>query len=438
MATVDLVRESGSGEFTAEADATDLRGTYPLFILGSPRSGTSTLAYLAKEHLGYAGHAEGHLFDLLFKLREVSKEHFRRLGIFDTTPPPPEAGDWLARMTVEMVGVDSVVDGLAATLSRRATHLYGPRWFDKTPGSDMIRAAPLLARVLPHARFVHVIRDPIGNIESRLRKFPSVPFKDHCTEWVESAIAWLDARQELPPNSYVELMTHELTTDPRGVTERIVRLLADHPEIDSAGGAPTTLPVIERTSGADPSRLKSLGEMPWGDEDKRAFEFTCGPILRAFDFPMPEAAGSTRTVVLPPPYGQRDVTLDFGTHGGIWPQLHNGAVWIFMHPASAGPATSIRYANVRLGGTVRVQTRFWLNSPSSAPIEFTVQVRDPRTGELAASRQFAVRNEEVLPIAFDVELPESPQNYDVSVSNRSTTGSVDSAWSLFLPLTLTW
>src|ERR1700691_4163884 len=58
----------------------------------------------------------------------------------------------------------------------------------------MIYAAPVFTQMWPSAVFVFAKRRAIENILSRTRKFPSVPFKDHCASWSEAMSAWRSVR----------------------------------------------------------------------------------------------------------------------------------------------------------------------------------------------------------------------------------------------------
>jgi hypothetical protein len=128
------------------------------FIVGVPRSGTTLLRLMLDAHPDLAIPAEtgfglipgvlppGADRDLLAHTL-LAQHSWQDLGI----------GEDELRAALAAVEPWSVGDGLRAVFRIYAAHQGKPRWGDKTPTHT--RAMDAIARVLPEARFVHLIRD---------------------------------------------------------------------------------------------------------------------------------------------------------------------------------------------------------------------------------------------------------------------------------------
>lgn len=382
----------------AVTDASNLSGAgpdYPVFILGSPRSGTSTLAHVFAEHFGYRGFPEGHLFNLLHRLSGVVREHFIAHGIFEQSRKV--ASDAVPEKAVrpttsaQAVGLDTLLEALERMFHAEVRRALGTSWFDKTPGPEAIHGVGLVRRLYPNARYIFLIRDGISNIESRLRKFPGVAFQDHCRAWVECAYAWMKLRADLKPGTYLELRTHELTTEPQRVYRQLVQLIEGHPLGREAALKPplTRFLVLERTASDDPSATRSLDDVNWSDADKQTFLAICAEVMEAFGFDATTTARSDPARVLPPPHGQPDVVITKGDYGGVWPQVHNDEMWIFMHPSAIGSTpTTLTYRNVVLDGVARIRSRMTVISELAPPVRFVLELREPGAGEVLETAAF--------------------------------------------------
>jgi hypothetical protein len=131
----------------------------PFFLVGCPRSGTTLLRELLASHPRLAIPPESHFIP----------DFFRAYG----DPRGARDARALGRLMIEFervrswrlreVSVESFADDrtYAAAVSRLfaafAAQEGKPRWGDKTP--HYVAEMETLARVFPHARFVHIVRD---------------------------------------------------------------------------------------------------------------------------------------------------------------------------------------------------------------------------------------------------------------------------------------
>ncbi len=128
----------------------------PIFIIGSPRSGTSVLAWALHQHPALWTSLESNLF--LYMFREGQLE-----TVFQTARDRPE-GTWLAEHHVEQPEFLGYLGlGLNALWTNRSG---GKRWIDQTPANTAIVAS--LADLFPDALFLHILRDPRRVVHSML------------------------------------------------------------------------------------------------------------------------------------------------------------------------------------------------------------------------------------------------------------------------------
>ena len=163
----------------------------PVFILGPARSGTSALALALLKSGHYEGHGEGHLLPLAKRLLTTVDAYY---DAYQAGHEVRGSSDTRMRATHGAAFQRMVRRGFVQLT--RATYPSG-RWIDKTPTAEMVRAAPLMQEMWPHARFIFLKRRVIENILSRRRKFPGDTLENHYLDWVDVLSAWLQVRGSL-------------------------------------------------------------------------------------------------------------------------------------------------------------------------------------------------------------------------------------------------
>ena len=183
IAAVRISRSGGADTLTLAVGASvDDREPTQVFIVGSPRCGTSELADALATHLELPWLGEGQSA-LAPALATASA----------ALTMPPDLKDELA---LAMLG-----EGLPMMVRTATQRIYyqahkSASFLDKTPGEAMIRATPFLHWCFPRARFVFMRRNGIANLASRLAKFGG-DFSDHCRDWTACMEAWEAARGDL-------------------------------------------------------------------------------------------------------------------------------------------------------------------------------------------------------------------------------------------------
>ncbi len=233
-----------------------------LFLMGSPRSGTSQLGSTLTRILGLPWLGEDHGAPLFARaadalsgdkaaenglVRHMARENFRQIAI----------------------------------RAARSAYFYmhgSASFVDKTPGLPMIAAAPFLVECFPGSHFIFLRRHPVANIRSRLVKFGG-PFEEHCRDWAGAMNEWLRVRTMLP--HHIEIQQEDMLEAPERVADAISSYI----------GVPGAAQRICESLRSD--RLEQTGagagqtdklQAGWTAEQVLAFDRICGPAMRAFGY----------------------------------------------------------------------------------------------------------------------------------------------------------
>lgn len=246
----------------------------PIFILGSPRSGTSILTAAIKRGGGIPGFNEGHFLPLLGPLIENSERFFegKRHLMQDE------------RHMIAHIDRKSIEREIIEIFKRHSEKLLTkPVWIDKSPGSAMIKAVPSLVEAWPRGRFVFAKRRGIENVISRLKKFPHVDFSGHCKGWASCMDAWLSVRERLSSRS-IEIDQRDIGISPDDTAGRLCRFLALHDEaIESiAGMFKKNRPQF--TGGVEEEQAIDMRETGWSEEQIEKFRYYCADVSAKFGY----------------------------------------------------------------------------------------------------------------------------------------------------------
>ncbi|MBW3555328.1 MAG: sulfotransferase [Actinobacteria bacterium] len=252
----------------------------PVFVIGSPRSGTTALAKALGGHPELWASKESYFVHELFgngRLDRVWKGNMER-----ATP------SWIREEAVERDEFLAFV-GLAvnAIFSSRSG---GRRWVDQTPLYTAM--AQDLAVMLPGAQFVHILRDgravvrSMGSFEGvftegqRSRLSHEVPgwvhdFGQACavwSEWVDTALAL----EEAIPDRCLTVRNEDLAAEPEAGFDRLQAFLGLRPH-----GGPAEAFGGNRVN----SSFQHDGRRPaddwseWGPSRRKQFAELAGPML---------------------------------------------------------------------------------------------------------------------------------------------------------------
>jgi hypothetical protein len=199
----------------------------PVFVIGSPRSGTTALAFALACHSALWTSGES---QFLFELFGDGRAE----AAFQRAQRPPR-DKWLSAQHVGRaeylrslgLGIDSLFRGRSG----------GRRWIDHTP--HYVHMADTLAEMFPTSQFIHIVRDGRRVVDSmvhfgdRLEATGQDPagrprwasdFAEACRTWAASVQAGVDFCTRQPVRSRM-VVNEDLLADPQGEMRRLQRFL---------------------------------------------------------------------------------------------------------------------------------------------------------------------------------------------------------------------
>jgi hypothetical protein len=283
-------------------------------VVGAPRSGTTLLRLMLDSHPELAIPPETGFLSAAGRLRGTGdglRERFFRT----VTAFPPEAPAWPDfgipaddfREALEAIEPFTASAGFRAFYRLYAARHGKPRWGDKTPIYCL--HVDLIRRVLPEARFIHIIRDG-RDVALSLREQWFSPGRDMATlakYWARFVVRARGAG--LGRADYLEIRYEDLVREPGPVLARTCRfleldwdpaMLAHHTRaaarLDEHTGriAPdgTQLVTRERRLRQQESTLRAPDPERVGGwrtamlpEERAAFQRVAGKLLRELGYP---------------------------------------------------------------------------------------------------------------------------------------------------------
>jgi hypothetical protein len=255
----------------------------PVFIIGSPRSGTTALAHALNRHPELWASKESYFLHQLYGNGRAGEVWER-----NTTRATPS---WIRHEGVEREEFLGFLGlGINALYSSRSD---GRRWVDQTPiYTSMVHD---LAHMFPGAQFLHMLRDGRAVVRSmsnfaaafdeaqRAKLTHELPrwtddFRDACAtwrEWVETALGFAAAH----PQRCLTIRNEELATDPQGGFARIEAFLG----IARHGGPAEAFagPRVNSSFRRAPVRPGDGAWDDWPADNRRSFVEIAGPALVA-------------------------------------------------------------------------------------------------------------------------------------------------------------
>jgi hypothetical protein len=213
----------------------------PIFIIGSPRSGTTLLRFMLSSHpdifipdeTGFIPHLvkPDHIEDTL-SLKEVislldriGKLNYQWYDLVDDIPA--------FYQNLVSPNLMYVLDTLFRQIIANQNAI---RWGDKTP--LYVRHITLISMIYPHAQFIHVIRDGRDATLSAQRKWgvSKYWYMDNyylLQNWVTNVTMGRRDGTRLPKSQYFELRYEQLVQDPENNLHQICQFLGEtyHPKM---------------------------------------------------------------------------------------------------------------------------------------------------------------------------------------------------------------
>ena len=263
------------------------RRSQGVFIVGSPRSGTSVLSWALARHPSFWTSDESdYLLDLYGSghLRTTYRTAFERSD-----------GGWLKRQNVCFAE-------FAAKMGLGAERLYdsrskGRRWVDATPGHTLMIDDLML--LFPEARFLHILRDGRAVVNSMVSSDFDIDWASDfalaCRTWAHYAQLGRAAASD-HAERVLELRQEQLMAHPQLELARVFQFLEEQPCERSV-----ELILTERVNSSygnvaagDIRRAKDPKAAPpnpwrfWTAEQNHTFSAIAGDVARTFGYDVPE------------------------------------------------------------------------------------------------------------------------------------------------------
>lgn len=241
----------------------------PIFIIGSPRSGTSVLHWSLLQHDQLWGSEES---EFLLPIANAIQPAYD-LGI------KFEPHSWLRQQQVELPEFAYYLGkGIADLYASRAN---GKRWVEQTPSYTMI--AHLLALLFPNAQFLFIIRDGRQVVDSMQRMWQwDIP--KATTTWCEHINAGLALKDQYPER-VLNIRYEQLVQEPQLGFKRVFDFLqlADHTaSAEFMQGKPINVsPGTESQSTTDKLEPRWL---KWKWSEQRAFKAIAKQLMQQLEY----------------------------------------------------------------------------------------------------------------------------------------------------------
>ena len=242
----------------------------PIFVVGSMRTGSSTMVKSLRE-CGIIGHNEGHFLALFATLTRIVPEYiashqdvaFPRHMLTDV-----DQEDFLSDLY-------DFFDGWVASMYQSG------HWMEKTVNIEGLLAVPIFSKIWPKARFIFMKRRGMENVCSRLRKSPESSFEFHCQDWSDIMSAWLEIRKDLG-GKYLEVEQFDMLIDP----DRIAVLVSEFLDLSDAQAKllGVSLQNIEMEKTGSDSTVLALQDLGWSDAQQAQFRQICGKAMEMFGY----------------------------------------------------------------------------------------------------------------------------------------------------------
>jgi Sulfotransferase family len=251
----------------------------PIFVMGSPRSGTTALALALAAHSALWTSGETHFIFDLFGTGQAEAAFAR------SQQEPRE--QWLAAQHVDRAEfLRSLGLGIDSLMRSRSV---GRRWIDHTP--HHVFMADTLADLFPTAQFIHVIRDGRRVVDSMQHFAQRVvgadaaatdlppwagDFTEACRAWASSVQAGLRFCVRHPVRSRT-VVNEDMAGAPREHFAMLQRFLGLPEEPGPAGWFST-----RRINSSFPGRTHDHGWQRWTTTQQETFERYAADVMTAY------------------------------------------------------------------------------------------------------------------------------------------------------------
>jgi hypothetical protein len=232
-----------------------------VFIVGSPRSGTSVLLRAIQQEFGLPARGESHVIPGIAMLAYQLRQYYER---FRDIPED---------LLIHQLPVAEFEQALFDQVRVFYRAIFGERgWVDKTPSDAAVYGAGLIPRIFPDAKIIVTKRNGVEVVDSHRRKF-STSVEEAATSWANVIRGIDDLTAAYPAVLVVDQF--DFTNNAMAVSRKI----AEH-----LGRPEQALPLanylqgdrLDSLSSHDWSRQATLFDVDWSTAEKTQFVDLCG------------------------------------------------------------------------------------------------------------------------------------------------------------------
>lgn len=184
----------------------------PILIVGMDPRQMSKLLAVVKEVYGLSTSSDGSLWPLLHVASAAIKKTFERLQ------------DEASRSTLEVIGPETLEQGLFALLEEENCSIFGGRdWVDLIAGSEMLETLPLLRKFFPNLGIIHLAKGQSVYTDDYRKRFPVACARAE-QGWSRCTMAWSRVQKELCGN-FLDLPESVFDGDPSELTDALLGYL---------------------------------------------------------------------------------------------------------------------------------------------------------------------------------------------------------------------
>lgn len=196
------------------------------FIVGVSRSGTTLLRLMLDAHPALAIPPETHFLQVLLERPPAQADAFLSVVTGAQTWPDFHLDAEALRQRIVARGPFGLAGAVEAFYEAYAERRGKPRWGDKTPPYVLRIAA--IRRLLPQARFIHIVRD-VRDVALSLRDKwfgPGADVERAATFWRDRIETARRQAAEFPAETYTEIRYEDLVADPERVLRKVCAAIA--------------------------------------------------------------------------------------------------------------------------------------------------------------------------------------------------------------------
>jgi hypothetical protein len=239
--------------------------TEKLFIVGLPRSGTSTLVHTLRS-VGFGGFAEGHLLGLLPAIEQTISHYYNTWK-----------GDDVPDTMLYRMDQQEIISTYRSYFRDIFERLIGPTpWVDKNASPSIMPHLELIQFIWNDASFIFTKRRPVDFIASAMKKFPNHTFEHFCETINFTFRCWEAQKGSLKKR--LEIDQSELL-EPDALGEKLVNFLGIDQNLTSAVVERLKYQVEKTSSSYLPRKLSDLNLTPG---QVAFFNEKCGSLMQEY------------------------------------------------------------------------------------------------------------------------------------------------------------